>query len=89
MLDGVLLGCFIELDTGERLVKEHLAEADTGERKHGKGHMMKNSLLLTYMYWSALHCIVELHLLGLYREKHMEKLLVMCLLSPHSPWADC
>jgi hypothetical protein len=27
-----------------------------------KGHMMKDALLTTRMYWSALHCIVELHL---------------------------
>jgi hypothetical protein len=30
--------------------------------KHVKGHMMKDSLTTTHMYWSALYCIVELHL---------------------------
>jgi hypothetical protein len=52
---------------------------------------MKDSLLPTLMYWSALHCIVELHLSGLHREKHTKnktkqnktkqnktKLLVVC-----------
>jgi hypothetical protein len=28
------------------------------------------------MYWSALHCVVELHLSGLYKEKCIKKLLV-------------
>jgi hypothetical protein len=31
---------------------------------------MKNSLLTTSMYWSALYCAVELRLLGFHREKH-------------------
>ena len=39
---------------------------------------MKDSLLTTHMYWSALHCIVELHLSGLHREKCTKKLLVVC-----------
>ena len=34
---------------------------------------MKDSLLTTHMYWSALHCVVELHLSGLHREKHTKK----------------
>jgi hypothetical protein len=39
-------------------VKEHFTEADTGERmfcqsKHMKGHVMKDSLLMTHMYWST------------------------------------
>lgn len=63
--------CFVKVDTGVkgsgRLMKEHLAEADTGERmfcsgKLVKGHAMKGTLLMTCMYWSTLHCIVELHL---------------------------
>jgi hypothetical protein len=29
---------------------------------------MKESLLTTYMYWSALHCVVELHVLGFHRD---------------------
>jgi hypothetical protein len=33
---------------------------------------MKESLLMTDIYWSALHCVVGLHLLGLHREKHQE-----------------
>jgi hypothetical protein len=42
-----------------------------------KGHV-KDSLLTTRMYWSALHCIVELHLSGLHREKCTKTLLVVC-----------
>ena len=38
---------------------------------------MKDSLLMPYMYWSALHCVVELHLSGLHREKRTKKLLVV------------
>jgi hypothetical protein len=34
-----------------------------------KGRVIKDSLLKTHMYRSALHCVVELHLLGLHREK--------------------
>jgi hypothetical protein len=45
----------------------HFAEADTRDRmfcksKHVKGHVMKDSLLMTPMYWSTLHCIVELNI---------------------------
>ena len=69
---------FAEADKAERLnrlMKEHFPEADTGERmlccsKHVKGHI--------HTYWSILHCVVELHLSGLHREKHTEKLLVVC-----------
>jgi hypothetical protein len=48
-------------------VKEYFTVADTGERifcqsKHMKGHVMNDSLLMTHMYWSTVHCIVELHL---------------------------
>jgi len=42
------------------------------QNKHVKGLVMKNSLL-TYMYWSTLHCVVELHLSGLHREKLTKK----------------
>ena len=50
--------CFPEVNRCERKgrhVKEHLAEADTGERifcysKHVKGHGMKDSLIMTHMY---------------------------------------
>ena len=49
-------GCFAEADTGERMFCYS---------RHVKGHVMKDSLLTTHMYWSALHCIVELHLSGL------------------------
>jgi len=38
------------------------------ESKHEKGHVMKASLLTTPTYCSALHCVVELHLLGLHRK---------------------
>jgi hypothetical protein len=32
------------------------------------------------MYWSALNCVLELHLSGFYREKHTHtKILVVCL----------
>jgi hypothetical protein len=46
-------------------MKEHFAEADTGETMlcYSK-QVMKDSLLMTHMYWSALHYVVELHLLG-------------------------
>jgi hypothetical protein len=43
-----------------------------------KRHMMKDSLLMTHMYWSALHCVVELHLLGLHAEKCTRKLVMVC-----------
>jgi hypothetical protein len=46
--------------------------------KHVKGRGMKDSLLTTHMYWSALHCIVELHLSGLHRKKRTKNLLVVC-----------
>jgi hypothetical protein len=38
---------------------------------------MKDSLLVTCMYWSALHCLVELYLSGRHREKHTKKLLAV------------
>ena len=61
-------------------MKEHFTEANIGEKmfcksKHVKGYVMKDSLLMTHMYWSTLHCVVELHLLGLHREKCTKKLL--------------
>ena len=34
---------------------------------------MKDSSLMTHMYWSALHYTVELHLLELHREKTITK----------------
>jgi hypothetical protein len=42
-------------------VKVHFTEVDTGERmlcqsKHVKGHMPKDSSLMTCMYWYTLHC---------------------------------
>ena len=46
--------------------------------KHMKGYVMKDSLLMSHMSWSALHCAVKLHLLGLHREKYTKKLLVEC-----------
>jgi hypothetical protein len=79
--------CFIKVDTGVKglggLVKEHFAEADRGERmlclsKPVKGHVIKDSLLTTCMYWSAFHCVFELHLSGFHREKRTKKLLVVC-----------
>jgi hypothetical protein len=39
---------------------------------------MKDSSLMTHMYWSILHCIVELHMLGFHREKGTKNLLVAC-----------
>jgi hypothetical protein len=36
-----------------------------------EGHV---SLLRTGMYWSTLHCVVELHLPGRHREKHTKKI---------------
>lgn len=38
-------------------------------QKYMNGQVMKDSLLMTHMYWSALHCIAELHLLGLHKGK--------------------
>ena len=38
---------------------------------------MQDSSLTTPMYWSALHVIAELHLRGLYREKHAKIFLVV------------
>jgi hypothetical protein len=40
--------------------------------------MMTHSLLTTHLYLSALYWVVELHLLGLHREKHTQNLLVEC-----------
>jgi hypothetical protein len=62
-------------------MKECFPEADTGARmfcEHMKGYVMKDSSLITCIYWSNLHCMVELHLSGLHREKHTKKLLVLC-----------
>ena len=39
---------------------------------------MNDSLLTTYMYWSALYCIAELHLSGLHGEKCTKNHLVAC-----------
>ena len=41
--------------------------------------MNQDSLLTTHMYWSALHCIVELHLSGLHREKCTKKTVCVCV----------
>jgi hypothetical protein len=51
---------------------------------------MKESLLTTHMYWSALHSVVELHLPGCHREKCAKKLLVVCcsFLPLLQTWAD-
>ena len=59
-------------------MKEYLAEEDTGERifgysQHVKGHVEKHLLIMTHMYSSDLHCVVELHLLGLHRERCLQK----------------
>jgi hypothetical protein len=35
-----------------------------------KGHMMKDSSLITCMHWSAFHYIIELHLLSIHKEMH-------------------
>ena len=72
-------------------MKEHFAEADTSGRmfclsKHMKGQVTKDTLLMTRMYWSSLHCIVELHLSGLHREKHTPKLLAVCCSFLLLPW---
>jgi hypothetical protein len=34
--------------------------------------MMKGSSITTCMYWSTLHCVVEVHLWGLQREKNQK-----------------
>jgi hypothetical protein len=43
---------------------------------------MKDSLLTTHAYWFALHCVVELHLSGL----HREKCLVECYSLTPADW---
>ena len=40
--------------------------------------MIKDFFLTAHIYWFALYCVVELHLLGLHREKYIKNLLVMC-----------
>jgi hypothetical protein len=35
--------------------------------------MMKDSLILTSIYWSTLHHVIELHLSGLHGEKYTKK----------------
>ena len=65
-------------------MKERFTEADMGredvqlKQTHERTHLMKDSSLTTCMYWSALHCVVELHLSGLHRKKHTKKFLVVC-----------
>ena len=44
---------------------------------------MKHFVLMTCMFWHALHCIVELHLSGFHREKGMEKFLCCIAVSCH------
>jgi len=66
--------CWVEFCWGKQ-VKKCFAEADTGQRmfcksQHVKGHVRKDSLLMTHTYQPALHCIVKLHLSGFHREKH-------------------
>jgi hypothetical protein len=46
--------------------------------KHVKGHVIKDTLLITCKHWSALPCIAEHHRLGLHREKCTKKFLVVC-----------
>ena len=48
--------------------------------------MMKDSSLMTHMYWSALDYVVELLLLGLHRKKCTKKLLVVCCGFLWLPW---
>ena len=58
--------------------------------KQMKGHVMKDSLLMTHMYWSALHCVVELHLSGCHREKRTKKVVtcysLLLLLKTRADW---
>jgi hypothetical protein len=63
--------CFPEVDTGKRL--RQTRERMFHRSKHMKGHVVKDSLLIICIYWSALHCIFELHLSGLHREKCTKK----------------
>jgi len=44
---------------------------------------MKEFSLMTCMYWSAVHYIVDLHLSGLHREKHTKNLLECCVFLLH------
>jgi hypothetical protein len=56
-----------------------------------KGHVRKDSLLTPYMYWSALHCVVELHLSELHRKKIHQKTsggVLQFLAEFPQTWAD-
>jgi hypothetical protein len=48
-----------------------------------KGHVLKDSLLATHMYWFTLHCVVELHLSELHREKYSKNFWWCAAVSCH------
>ena len=77
---------FPEEDTGEKLRQTH--EGTFHWRRHRREdvllkqarerHVMKDSSLTTHMYWSALHWVAKQHLSELHKEKHTNKLVVVC-----------
>jgi len=69
-------------------VKERFADG-RGHRREDvlltQGQVMKDSSLMTHMYWSVLHGIIEMYLLELHRETHQKPSMMYCsflLLSP-------
>ena len=68
--------CFNKADTGRNFTEAYTNERMFWQSKHVKGYMM-DSLLTIRMTWSTLHCVVDLHLLTLHREKCTKNLLVM------------
>ena len=61
--------CFGKADMRRRVSPKQTRVKGCFTKQARERTVMKDSLLMTHMYWSALHCIVELHLLGLHREK--------------------
>ena len=79
-------------------VKGCFAKADTWRTVLLKGHMMKDSLLTTCMYWFALHYSAELHLsllLSLLTQQrlgcfcYIMPLLLICVCYPDTTDLDC
>jgi hypothetical protein len=78
--DGTLLGQTHEdrgLKWKDILLKQASEETFLWSRRRWKGHMMRDSSIITLMCWSALLFVVELFLSGLHREKRTKKLLMV------------
>jgi hypothetical protein len=75
VMDGFLLG---QSHEGVFSWSRHLLPSPCFAKANMKGRVMKDSLLTSHIYWSALHFVAELHLLWLHREKCTQKLLVLC-----------